>query len=211
MTRIAVACAALLPLCHPLLRAQTLAVGVEAGISTTQLVTPDDYWGSRRGWLLGASGSVSLTPWLALQAGLRVHEKGAADPGSFEMRIRYLEVPLLVRIGLGGAAWRVRPLVTVGLAPATELSCAAWEVPPSIAVAPPPPMRPMDCISDRTDRWDVGVIAGAGAEVRIGPLRTALVVQRTRGAHNIASGYPGGWPIHNRATSVIVGASAVVR
>jgi hypothetical protein len=210
MSRVAIGFASLFPLCQPVLQAQTLAVSVETGISTTQLATPDDYWGARTGWLLGASGSLSVTPWLAVQAGLRLHEKGAADPGMFEMRIRYLEFPFLVHIGLGAAAWRVRPLVTAGLAPATELSCAARAVPPYIPEAPVPPMRPMNCISDRTDLWDLGLLAGAGAELRIGSLRGALVVQYTRGVHDIASGYPMGFPVRNRATSIILSASMPV-
>jgi len=189
------------------LLAQALAVDVEAGVSSTQLTTPDDYWGSRTGWLVGASGSFSITPWLALQAGIRVHEKGAAVPGSFEMRLSYLEFPLLARVAIGPARWPVRPLFAAGFAPARELSCAGRAVPPSIPEAPPPPMRPEDCISQRTDLWDFGLIAGVGVELRLGSLRTALLGQYTNGRHNIASGYPGGFPIHNRAMAVVASAS----
>jgi hypothetical protein len=207
MSKIAIWSATLCVLGSSDLQAQSLALGVEAGVSSTHLATPDDYWGSRLGFLLGASASVSLAPWLAVQAGLRLHEKGAAVPDEFEMRIRYLEVPLLVRLSVGSTAWHFRPVITFGLAPATELSCSARARPMYIPEAPPPPMRPMDCISDRTDRWDLGVVAGAGVEVRLGTLRATVAGQYTSGTHNIASGYPGGFPIHNRATSVVLSTS----
>ena len=190
--------------------AQSLALNVEAGVSNAQLVTPDNYWGSRFGWLVGASGSVNLTSWLALQGGLRLHEKGAEGPGSFEMRLRYLEFPVLARIALGPANWPLRPLIAFGLAPARELSCAERAVPPSIPEAPPPPARPEDCLSQRTDLWDSGLLAGVGGELRVGHFGMALTLQHVRGTHNIASGYRGGYPIHNRATSVVLSASLPV-
>src|SRR4030042_5518977 len=85
------------------LPAQAVALGCESGLSTTELSTPGDWWGSRAGWLAGISATVALTPWFALEGHLRVHEKGAETPGTFEMRIRYLEFPLLARFAVGRA------------------------------------------------------------------------------------------------------------
>jgi hypothetical protein len=148
------------------LLAQSASLGLETGVSRTQLATPDNYWGSRTGYLLGASASLSLTPWLAIQAGVRLQEKGAAVPDTFNMRLRYLEFPILARISLGRSEWPVRPLVSLGVAPATELACAEQELPATLTTASSATaMRPSDCASDRTDLWDVGVVAGTGVEV----------------------------------------------
>src|SRR5512142_3408823 len=125
MSRLWLGLASFLSLCPLVLQAQAVAVGVEAGVARTQLATPDDSWGSRLGWVVGTSVSLSQTRWLALRVGIRIHEKGAEVPASFEMRLRYLEFPLLAHFALGRATWPVRPLLTVGLAPARELSCAA--------------------------------------------------------------------------------------
>ena len=204
MRKILVLCAILLSVADSDLVAQSVSLGFETGVSSTQLVTPENYWGSRVGYVLGVSASVALSPWLAVQAGLRFHEKGAAVTDTFDMRIRYLEFPILVRFGVGRPEWPIRPLLTFGVAPAAELACAAQGLPPTLSQASASRLVSFDCSSDRTDLWDDGLIAGAGFEVRLGRLRAALLAQRTAGQHNIASGYPYGFPIHNRATSVVL-------
>ena len=210
MCKIGLALGTLFVLGNADLKAQALIVGIEAGVSVTQLATPAQNWGSRTGPLLGASASVSFTPWLAVQAGLRLHQKGAAVPGAFEMQIVYLEFPLLMRVGVGSRDWPVRPLVMVGVAPATELSCVAQEPAVSVSPAPqssPPPMASIDCTNYRTDHWDLGVVAGGGVEFRLGRLRAAVVGQYTRGTHNIASGethFAEGFSVYNRATSIVL-------
>ena len=210
MRKIGLVLGALCVLSNANLQAQTLAVSTEAGVSVTQLTTPGQYWGSRTGYLLGASASVSLTSWLAVQAGVRVHEQGAAVPGDFEMRIRYLEVPVLARISIGRTDWLVRPVVMGGVARSTELSCAAQVVPGSgnlqAPLPPTQPMQPIDCIAWRTDLFDYSAVVGAGVEIRLGRLRAALVGQYARGTHNIASGetrLSPGFYVYNRATSVV--------
>ena len=204
MRKILPVCGFLLCLASSGLVAQSVSLSLEAGVSATRLATPENHWGSRAGYLLGASASIKLTSWLTIQAGVRFHEKGAAVPDTFEMRIRYLEFPVLLRLGVGRAAWPIRPLFTFGVVQATELSCTGQELPPTLNQGSAAAMRPFDCVSDRTDLWDRGVIAGAGVELRLGPLRAALLGERTVGTHNIASGYPGGFPIHNQATSLVL-------
>jgi hypothetical protein len=211
MRKVGLVLSALCVIANANLKAQALTVSTEAGVSATQLATPAQYWGSRTGYLVGAFASVSFTPWLAVQAGIRLHEKGAAVPGDFEMRIRYVEFPVLARLSVGSTHWPIRPLAMLGVARATELSCTAQERPFSgyLQASPPPvqPMQPIDCVSWRTDLYDLGVVAAGGVEVRLGRLRAAVVGQYTRGTHNIASGYnqdtPSFW-IYNRATSIVL-------
>ena len=206
MRRIGLVLGALLVLGDANLQAQALTLGTEAGVSVTQLASPGRHWDSHTGPLVGASLSASFTPWLAVQAGLRLHEKGAAGPWGYEIRILYLEFPLLVRVGVGSEDWRVRPLGTFGLAPATELSCneQVYVVPLSLDAASPA-FTPTDCTDVRTDHFDLGVVAGGGVEVRLGGLRAAAVGQYTRGTHNIASGL--GFSVYNRATSIVLSVS----
>ena len=206
MSKAGLVLGALLVLGSADLTAQAPRVGMELGVSVTQLATPANHWGSHTGPMVGASLSASFAPWLAIQAGLQLHEKGAAVPGAFEMRILYLEFPLLVRVGVGSRDWRVRPLVTFGLAPATELSCNNQLHAALLSLdAASPPSTPVDCIDVRTDHWDLGVVAGGGVEVRLGRLRAAVVGQYTRGTHNIGSGE--GFSVYNRATSIVLSIS----
>jgi len=182
--------------------AQELAVGVETGVTFSHLAaTPDAFRGSRVGYMVGASATLSLTSWVALQAGVRIEEKGAVIPDTFELRLRYLEFPVLVRLRIGGAAWPVRPLLMFGLEPATELSCAL-RYRSQVEGYPLGPWQSDNCVDDRTDLWDRGVIAGGGLEIRLGGVRAAMSAQSTIGTHNIASAY-GCCSLENRATTIV--------
>ncbi|SRR5713101_914730 len=186
--------------------AQSLAFGAVTGMSSTQLATPGNYFGRRTGFALGGEVTLELGDRIALRAQALVHEKGSSGSGLFNMRIRYLETPILVTVSAMRRTARLRPHLSVGVAPAKELACGGtmergyFEVPPR----PPVPV-PLDCSTERTDLWDVGVVGAGGIELRVARLRIGVELRYTKGTHNIASGYaPLGFPVKNSATSLLV-------
>ena len=162
------ACAASAILIHPSL-GHAQEVGVKAGINSASLTPEEDEdpdMSRRIGFVGGGWFRWPLSSCFSLQAEGLFSDKGVIQRiqpieefpgGESEIRIRYLEVPLLARGDFGSAAARTRFFVVGGLAPAFELGARGW-------------LRPEGQdefnrdIGDQIKPFDLGLVGGAGIQ-----------------------------------------------
>lgn len=193
--------------------AQGISVGVQAGGSRSTLRVADLPSGARDGGVAGLAVALEFRPWLAGDVEALFVEKGTAGPGEFDLRARYLEVPLLVRVTSPRAAWGFAPFAQAGVAPALELACGGRTYPVTIQsplALSAPGTVPLDCAGYRTDRLDAGVVLGAGIARRVGPVQLRASLRTTRGVRDIGSGFEF-TTVRNRSTALLVGATMRVR
>ncbi len=194
--------------------AQTLWLGPKTGANqatwTGEFGTPSNPFGSRTGLTAGATVSLGLGEVLAIQVEALYTQKGVAGPDEFRANVAYLEMPFLLKVALPLHAIHIQPLAMAGLAPAVEISCGALARGAYIPEAPPPPPRPANCISWRTEPRDVGLVLAAGFEVPLRRVKVSAEVRRTVGRSNIALGYE---PLssYNRVWSFLIGTAFPLR
>ncbi|MBC7564603.1 MAG: PorT family protein [Gemmatimonadaceae bacterium] len=127
---------------------------------------------------------------VGLQSGLHLISKGPAfntDAAVVAVRLRYLEVPLLLRLGPARPASRVRPVLLVGGAVGVRIGC-------SVKAEANGRSSSLDCddayFGSQTDIQRVDAGLSVGGEVGI-PYRKNLIiapmVRYTHGLINIAS------------------------
>lgn len=148
--------------------AQELSVGVKVGPNAARQVGwccgESNPFDSRLGLTGGATGTIGLVGPIGLQVELLYAGKGMRGSPAFQLRLNYLEAPVLMRV-MPARRQAVRPVILLGVAPAFELSCTARALPPEPASAGP--TEPVDCGDYRATKVDLGLVGGIGADVRV--------------------------------------------
>jgi hypothetical protein len=180
-------------------------VGVKAGINYTYFLPEEDdeahFYSWRPGPVAGVWFGVPLTTRFPFQVEVLFSEKGVRFDGravgfdsDVDIRIRYLEIPLLARANFGAPGASMRTFLVGGVAPAFRLSARDKAT-----------FEGQEHTIDRKDQWkpfDLGLVGGVGVE--FGP---ALVEARyTHGIPHINEDDNGEEDrARNRVFSVTVG------
>lgn len=179
------------------------SVGGEVGYSRSDLGGPDaERVRSRQGALTGVYMQLPLTGPLSLRPEILFALKGGraqADVeggGSIELDIglAYIEMPLLLRAG--PRRGRFRPVVFGGPAPALQIGC-------DVQIADP--NTPVRATCDETAlpafrSFDVGIVGGAGLEVRWPQSALALEARYTTGLRSVLNDVD----VRNRSFGVVL-------
>jgi len=179
-------------------------VGVKAGVNFASLTPEEDEDPdtSRRPGPIG--GLWVRTPplrrlsfqfeGLFSEKGVTFNAPGFGGNDSLDIRLRYLEIPLLVRVDAGSAGAAARPFIIGGVAPAFKLSAHAT------AVADDEEVRRN--IDDEIYSADAGLVGGLGVELG----RLQIEGRYTHGLRHINTDDNGDEDrIKNRVVSVLVG------
>jgi outer membrane protein with beta-barrel domain len=177
-------------------------VGVKGGVNFASL-TPEEGGDVDTSQRLGPVGGVWVRlPFthVAFQAEGLFSEKGVKfkAPGSgldeLDLRVRYIEIPLLARVDFGASGSAARPFVLGGAAPAFKLSTRAKAVADG--------QEQSREIDDQIHSVDVGLVGGAGLQFG----RALIEVRYTYGLRHINTDDNGeGDRIKNRVVSVMLG------
>ncbi|MES3034588.1 MAG: porin family protein [Gemmatimonadota bacterium] len=191
-------------------QASPVRFGIEAGAASAALVGDDAVYTDRRlSPFLGVT-AITQRPGssIGFQSGIQLVSKGASfDEEGFEgaLRLRYLEVPLLLRFAPALAGSRLQPAVTVGGAMGLRIGC-------SVAFSGEGISGSVDCDdAENTEgadlkRFEAGVVVGA--ELGIPYRQRFLVVpmiRYTRGLTKIADSDTGDDDVRNSVIQVGVG------
>ena len=159
-------------------------VGVKAGVNFASLTpeedeSPDTSW--RRGLVAGGWIRMPVGDGFSLQAeglfaekGVRFNISPLGIEGSADVRIRYVEVPVLARGDSGRPASGVRGFVTGGVAPAFKVSARGT----TDAAGGVSDTRD---IGDDVRSYDLGLVGGAGIQVG----RALIEARYTHGLRHI--------------------------
>ena len=142
-------------------------VGVKAGINYTYFLPEEEdeapFFSWRPGPVAGVWFGVPLTTGFPFQVEVLFSEKGVRFDGravgfdsDVDIRIRYLEIPLLARANFGPVTARSRAFVVAGAAPAFRLSARDKAT-----------FAGQEHTIDRKDTWkpfDLGLVGGVGVE-----------------------------------------------
>ncbi|MFY7922656.1 porin family protein [Gemmatimonas sp.] len=181
---LAVCTTLLLPLLATPLAAQRWSVGVLAGANRSTVGGSD---ADQMESLIGVAGGVqlmrTLNDYVALEVDGLYSPKGASmknQGAAADVRLRYLEVPLLLHLGPSPRS-TVRPFVTLGASAGVLLSCTARERANGTSVS-----ADCDQLAD-FQNVDATLIGGAGLDARLGPGTMTLTVRYGYGVRNIVS------------------------
>jgi hypothetical protein len=191
--------------------AQSLLLGARAGSSSAK--QHGDYhirgytYGSLAGRTAGLSATVEFGPFVALQVEELYTEKGGRFEDSYEMRVDYLDFPILARLStptVSGA----RGYVVGGWAPGIELQCSGYTMAPSTQSRSRPPAGTVaiNCDSHRYHRQDRSLVTGLGALYDRGRTQYSLEIRRLRGS-DIGNMFA----LRNTYTALMFGASRRLR
>jgi hypothetical protein len=183
-------------------------LGVKAGVNFASLTPEEDESpdiSRRPGLVAGVWFRIPSTTRVSFQAEGLFSEKGVTfdrlvfDEDSFasiDIRVRYIEIPLLARADFGAAGSTTRVFVVGGAAPAFKLSARAK------ADVEGEDEEPTADIGDEIEPLDVGLIGGLGVEFR----RVLIEVRYTHGLLKInTDDNDPNDSIKNRVFSVTVG------
>ena len=161
-----VVCVASAFLIIPIL-ARAQEVGIKAGINSASLTPEEDEdpdISRRIGFVGGGWIHWSMSPRFSLQTEGLFSEKGVIykippieqfPGGESEIRIRYVEVPVLARGDFGSPGSPTRFFLVGGLAPAFELGARGW-------LRPDGEDESARDIGDQIKPFDLGLVGGAG-------------------------------------------------
>lgn len=142
-----------------------VAVGGGAGLTFTNLTgddVGDDEFDSRTGFYIGGSLGLPLTPMFGIGTGAYYVQKGAKEPvGDDELKLEYLEVPILLQVTPTQADRPVAVSLFLGPNLGFNLSCDQGGSEP-------------DC-SDSVKSFELGLLAGAGLAFGLGERATFSV------------------------------------
>jgi hypothetical protein len=193
-------------------QAQSLLLGGRIGRSSAMqhLNEPEFDYSRRLGVSAGVAATFELRSWFALQMEGLYAEKGARLDASYEMRVDYLEFPLLARVASPVAFHGFRPFLDGGLAPSFELRCSGYSSAFYLAsiVAGPSQRVPLNCDYQRKRHADRGRVLGGGVLFNRGRMQWSGELRRTRGQD--ISGYRC-CDLRNDVTSILIGASRRLR
>jgi hypothetical protein len=174
--------------CGTALRAQTVTLGLKAGATSAHFVSNDwNYYGNRKAPTMGVQATLRLGPVVAIRLEALYVEKGSI--GAINMRLRYIEVPALLRLSYPRPVFGAEVAGLIGVASARETGChlVVWDV-SGIPEDPTPAMpREYDCWSWRQTGLDFGLVGGLEIERRLPVGRLSLEVRYTRGTRDLAS------------------------
>ena len=204
-SRVRAVCAATAILLLPVL-ADAQEVGVKAGMNSASLTPEEDEdpeTSRRIGFVGGGWIRWPVSARFSFQAEALVSEKGVTyhvppieqfPGGESEVRLRYLEVPLLARGDFSASGAPTRFFIIGGVAPAFELAARAIVRP-----------RGEDEIDrdfgDQVKPFDLGLVAGAGLEFG----RVVIEARYTHALLHINEDDNGEDRIRNRVFSVMAG------
>lgn len=214
--------------CAATAQAQSFLLGGRIGHqdATQRYLNPPVQYERVQGLSGGFAATLAVTPWLAFQAEGLYARKGARLDRVYEMRIDYLEAPILARLSSPIAVRGARPFLVGGVAPAVELRCSGYTTPMTlsyIAVGTEPPRFteptlfaptqgpttvPLDCDGQRQRHTDRGRVFGGGFSLDRGRHQFVIELRRTRGED--ISGYDC-CQLRNDATTILIGASRRMR
>lgn len=205
---LAVTCGALRP-AHAQRAPARVALGVHLGYARSVLTGANARNADVRninGTVFGGLTTVRMTPWLSLQGEVLLTRKGGGlvsdlggDLGDFRLEIAYIELPLGARAFLRGPTHRVRPVLFGAVAPAFRIGCELEAV---VRVTCE------DLGAGEALQWfDLGVVAGAGVEVRVADSWLRLSLRLDEGLTNMIVEGPGSGTLRNRQLALLVGMS----
>lgn len=185
-------------LAEPVL-AQTLLVGVRAGQARPRIA-----WSSTRvsptrepAVTTGLSATLDVRRWIALEADLLVVEKGmrqvAESPETIlqparppdELRINYVEMPVLLRLASPWSVLGVQPFLNGGAAPAYEISCLSHLAEAPLGGGRIGPLTSRDCTFWRQTKWDFALAGGGGLLLRRPAYQISISSRRTYGVRDL--------------------------
>lgn len=192
--------------------AQRVDVGVKAGLINAGMVSHEIPISTGRA--LGMSEKLApgagvflalhLNRVFALQPEVLYLPKGGewdALGASVDVKLSYVEVPLLLRAALPLEGWKVQPVLFAGPAVAFRASCEVSGQASGISAT-------LSCSSTagllEFRSADAGIVLGAGLEVPLGKVRASFEARVDLGLANIASGNAAS-TVHNRAYGGFVG------
>jgi len=175
------------------LDAQSLTAGLRLGGVRGQLHgDPHSRPDSRFGFAAGAAVELELGRILAISAELHYTQQGARDQSGWDLRLGYLQAPVLVSARIPRAIAGLTPVLRTGIAPAEELGCRLLYEPdrPDLARndASAVPIEG-SCGSERTERWDVQLVLAAGVIRSIERTRLSIEVRYLHGTNDLSRGY----------------------
>jgi hypothetical protein len=178
-------------------------VGAELGYSRSDLKGADATGiQARQGALTGVYleapvlGRLSLRPELlfALKGGRASTALQAGGTALLDIELAYIELPILLKVT--PVRRRVRPVIFAGPAPALQIGCDLQVILPTQTLS-----RTCDEASLSVRELDLGLVAGAGLEIRWPQSALALEARYTSGLRSILDG----GEIHNRAFGLVLG------
>lgn len=189
--------------------ASRVTLGVHLGYARSALTGANAREANVRninGTVFGGLTTVRMTPWLSLQGEVLLTRKGGGlvpeepgDLGDFRLEIAYLEFPLGARVFLRGPTHRVRPVLFGAVAPAFRIGC---ELEALVRVTCE------DLGAGEALQWfDLGVVGGAGVEVRVADSWLRLSMRLNEGLTNMIVQGPGSGTLRNRQVALMVGMS----
>jgi hypothetical protein len=195
-------CLLAIPLGAAVAQGQRATVGVELGFSRSDLkgagatgVT------ARQGALTGVyldaplAGRLSLRPELlfALKGGRATTDVQGGGTALLDIELAYLEMPILLK--MTPLRRRVRPVLFAGPAPALQIGCDFQVILPNQPVS-------ATCAEAGFSirQLDLGMVAGAGLEIRWGQSALALETRYTSGLRSILKGAE----VRNRAFGLVL-------
>jgi len=195
---LAAAAALLLPLLAAPLAAQRWSVGALGGANSSTVGGSDAEGAkSRVGFAGGAQVVRTLTDNVALEVDALYSMKGAKgrdEGGTADVRISYVEVPLLLRLG-PRTTGTVRPFATLGASADFRLTCKAEMRERALSVS-------VDCDEFADFRsFDATLIGGAGIDAPLGAGTMTLTVRYGYGLRNLVKEDE----VRNRAFTFLAG------
>lgn len=166
--------------------AKSLSLGVAAGLSIATIDAADAEAEARSGIRIGATLLGQLSSILAIESGLAFVQKGATADAFVEsiglvraeLDTSYLEIPVLLRVGIPGLGTAV-PYTVAGPAIATLLSAKASVRGSGL------PSDSMD-VKDQYTSLDYALVAGMGVEIDAGVGAVVLDARYWLGLKDVA-------------------------
>lgn len=188
----------LFPLLASPLAAQQWSIGVLGGANRSTAVGSDaDGFNARIGVAGGAQVVRTLGGNLALEVNALYSMKGAKQEGqgsTADVRLAYLELPLLLRVG-SNSRGTIRPFATVGASAGFQLSCTVQATAMGMSGS-------ADCDEVADFRsFDATLIGGAGIDASLGPGIMTLAVRYGHGMQSIVNEAE----VRNRAFTILAG------
>jgi hypothetical protein len=181
---------------------QRATVGAELGYSRSDLTgSGATDVTARQGALTGVYleaplvGRLSLRPELlfALKGGRATTDTPAGGTALLDIELAYLELPILFKVT--PLRRRIRPVLFAGPAPALQIGCDSQVIVPNQPVS-------ATCAEAgfSVRELDLGLVAGAGLEIRWGQSALALEGRYTSGLRSLLEGSE----VRNRAFGVVL-------
>ncbi len=189
------------PLAAAVAQGPRSTVGAELGYSRSDLKGADATGiESRQGALTGVyleaplGGRMSLRPELlfALKGGRATTDLETGGTAVLDIELAYIEMPILLK--LTPIRRRIRPVLFAGPAPALQIGCDLQAILPNQTVS-----STCDKANVAVHEMDIGLVAGAGLEIRWPQSALALEARYTSGLRSILDGAE----VRNRAFGVV--------